>query len=330
MRAGSDEGGWSANVNAEEIAGDLLYRTGSGGKLVARLQHFTLPEDIHGAREQVAREPGEVPAIDLVAERFRFRGKDLGRTELAAQKSGADWRIRRLKMSNPEATLEASGTWRSGSPSRTALKFELEAADAGGFLSRIGYRDLVKGGRATFLGDLAWQGTPLALHYPSLSGEVELHSQDGQFLEVEPGMGKLVSLMSLQTLPRRVALDFRDVFSKGFQFDRITAEGKLRNGVMEVREFRMAGSAAEVQMSGEVDLAHETQDLKVRVIPGLGGTASTAVAIVNPVAGAAALLAQAMLKNPLGRMFAYDYAVSGAWAEPKVVKLIVQQELPKP
>jgi uncharacterized protein (TIGR02099 family) len=322
VRAGTAESGWSANVKGEELAGDLAYRAEKGGKLVARLEHLTLPEDIPGARAQVAREPGEVPAIDLVAERLRFRGKDLGRVEVVAQKSGQDWRIRRLRMETAEAKLAASGTWRSGTPSRTALKFELDATDAGAFLARIGHPSLVKGGRATLLGDLAWQGNPLGLHYPSLSGEVELHSQDGQFLEIEPGVGKLVSLMSLQALPRRVVLDFRDVFSEGFQFDRISADAKVKNGVMDVREFRMAGSAAEVQMTGEVDMANETQDLKVRVVPGLGGTASTAVAaMVNPVAGAAALLAQSMLKNPLGRIFAYDYAVSGGWTEPKVVKV---------
>jgi len=77
-------------------------------------------------------------------------------------------------------------------------------------------------------------------------------------------------------------------------------------------------------MAGSVDVARETQDLKVRVVPSLGGAASTAVVgIVNPVAGVAAALAQAMLKNPLGQIFSYEYQVSGGWADPKVTKLTV-------
>ncbi|HZM35013.1 MAG TPA: YhdP family protein [Burkholderiales bacterium] len=323
VRAGNAEGGWSASVSAEELAGDIAYLSEKGGRLVARLERLTLPEDIPGGRGQVARDPADVPAIDLVAERFRFRGKNLGRVEVVAQKSAQDWIVRRLLMQTSEAKLTATGIWRSGTPSRSALKFELEATDAGAFLERVGYPGLVKGGRATLLGDLAWQGNPLGVHIPTLSGEMELHSQDGQFLEIEPGVGKLVALMSLQALPRRVTFDFSDVFSAGFQFDRISAEAKVKSGVMDVREFRMAGSAAEVHMTGVVDMVHETQDLKVRVVPGLGGTTSTAVAaVVNPVAGAAALLAQNMLKNPLGRIFAHDYVVSGAWAEPKVVKVL--------
>jgi uncharacterized protein YhdP len=74
-------------------------------------------------------------------------------------------------------------------------------------------------------------------------------------------------------------------------------------------------------MSGQVDLAHETQDLRLRVVPSLGGTASTAVAIVNPVAGVAAAIAQRVLKNPLGQIFAHEFEVSGGWTDPKVVKL---------
>jgi uncharacterized protein YhdP len=85
----------------------------------------------------------------------------------------------------------------------------------------------------------------------------------------------------------------------------------------------MRGPAAEVAMSGQVDLAQETQTLKVRIVPSLGGSASTAVAIVNPVAGVAAALAQQVLKNPLGQLFAREFEVSGGWADPKVANVTV-------
>src|SRR5689334_9135148 len=127
--------------------------------------------------------------------------------------------------------------------------------------------------------------------------------------------------MSLQALPRRVALDFRDVFSKGFRFDRIDAASRVERGVMQISEFRMRGPAADVRMSGTADLAHETQDLKVRIVPGLGDSASTAIAIVNPVAGVTAALAQRVLKNPLGQIFAYEFSVTGGWTEPQLTRL---------
>ena len=98
-----------------------------------------------------------------------------------------------------------------------------------------------------------------------------MQAEDGQFLEIEPGIGKLVSLMSLQMLPRRIALDFRDVFSKGFKFDRIDAQQRdraRRDGDQGVPA--CTGSAADVEHDGQVDLALETQNLTVQRDPAAG------------------------------------------------------------
>jgi uncharacterized protein YhdP len=108
------------------------------------------------------------------------------------------------------------------------------------------------------------------------------------------------------------------VFAKGFQFDRITSTMAIERGVMGVKEFHMRGPAADVTMTGQVDLSLETQNLSVKVIPQLGDTASTVVGLINPVAGVATLIAGRIFKNPLGKMFAYDYSITGTWSDPKV------------
>ena len=331
LRASAEAAGWSANVKADELAGDVSYRTAGGGRLIARLAHFSVPADTPGAgataTPRPAPKPSALPAIDLVAEEFTFRGKQLGRVELVARPDGEDWRIESASMVNAEASLTGNGVWRAA-PSRTTVQFDLQAGDTGGFLSRVGYHDLVKGGKTHLRGSLAWQGDPSTLDLPTLTGDLEMQSGDGQFLEIEPGVGKLISLMSLQALPKRITLDFRDVFSKGFQFDRITSNAQVQGGVMRLKEFRMRGSAADVEMKGETDLARETQSLQVRVVPSLalGDTAALGIGIVNPVAGVAALLAQRILKNPLGQIFSFDYAVSGTWSDPKVAKIQPPQQ----
>ena len=166
--------------------------------------------------------------------------------------------------------------------------------------------------RANLQGSLSWQGEPATIDYPTLGGELKLQADDGQFLEIQPGFGKLISLMSLQALPRRIGLDFSDVFSKGFQFDHIGAEARIEDGLMGIKEFRMRGSAAEVQTTGEVDLARETQNLNVRVVPALGDSAATALVIVNPVAGVAAAIAQRPAPRPVARRRAASHAVPTA------------------
>jgi uncharacterized protein (TIGR02099 family) len=319
LRGSADPAGWSAVVDADEIAGQLSYTAAGTGQLVARLLHFSVPRTV-GAPAASAATPADLPAIDFSADRFNLRGKQLGKVELTAHRDGEDWFIEKLAMANPDATLAASGRWRGGVAPASELDFRLDAADVGKFLARVGYPGTVLGAKAELAGTVRWQGEPMTLDYSSLSGDLKLGAEDGQFLEIDPGLGKLISLMNLQALPRRIALDFRDVFSKGFRFDRIDAVSHLERGTMQLSEFRMAGPAAEVTMSGKVDLAHETQDLRLRVVPSLGGTASTALAIVNPVAGVAAAVAQRMLRNPLGQIFAHEFEVSGGWTDPKVAK----------
>jgi uncharacterized protein YhdP len=264
--------------------------------------------------------------MDLVAERFTWRGKELGRVEILGQRVADDWRIDKLTMANADASLAASGVWRSGTPTRSHLDFELSSADGGQFLGRVGYPALVKGAKAQLKGGLAWNGDPGLIDYSSLSGAVKLDAESGQFLEIEPGLGKLISLMSLQSLPRRIALDFRDVFSKGFGFEQISASGRIESGLMTVKDFRMRGSSAQVEMSGEVDLVQETQNMRVRVVPSLGDSAATVIGLLNPLLAIPAAIAQKILKDPLGHIFAYDYSVSGGWSDPKVAKLGVEAQ----
>jgi uncharacterized protein (TIGR02099 family) len=320
LRAGSDAVGWSASIDAQELAGDVSYRSAGKGKLIARLTHFTLPAEYPGAKPQEPGRSRELPAVDFITERFSFRGKEFGRVELVAERAEADWRVDKLAVANADGALTGSGVWQTA-PSRTTLNFDVDANDAGKLLARMGYPDLVRAGKARMQGSLAWNGEPVTIDYPTLAGHLQMHAEDGQFLEIEPGLGKLVSLMSLQALPRRLSLDFRDVFSKGFQFDRIASEASIDAGVMALKDFRMRGSAAHIEMSGEVNLAKETQNLHVRVVPSLGDTASTAILFVNPWFALPAAIAQKILKDPLGHIFAFDYSVSGTWDDPKVAKL---------
>jgi uncharacterized protein YhdP len=320
LRASSNAQGWTAMIAADALEGELAYHAQEGGRLIARLSRFDVPANASSGRA-APTQPGDLPSVDFVAERFSVRGKDLGRVALAAHPVGDDWRIDTLGMSNESATLHASAWWRGGAKPSTSLDFTLDATDAGKFLERVGYPGLVLGGKAKLEGSVTWQDEPMRLDTASLSGDLRMNAGDGQFLEIEPGIGKLISLMSLQALPRRVALDFRDVFSKGFRFDRIDAQARADAGLMQIGEFRMRGPAAEVQMSGTADLGRETQDLRVRVVPGLGDSASTAIAIVNPVVGITAALAQRVLKNPLGQIFAYEYSVTGRWADPQVARI---------
>ena len=320
---------WRGEVESRELAGNLTWRSQGKGRLQARLKQLSVVE----VKPQPATDVGpvadeeikELPGLDVVADSFSLRGKKLGRLELQAVNRGNLWHIEKLSIRNPDGSLDADGQWRAGVGSgATRLNFTIDAADVGQLLGRLGYGMGVKRGTAKLQGKVAWAGAPSAIDYPSLDGSLSLEAHRGQFAKLEPGVGRLLGVLSLQALPRRISLDFRDVFSEGFAFDSITGSVSARRGVMETQNLAIQGPSAKVLMTGDVSLVSETQNLKVRVQPTLSETVAIGAAVVNPLAGVAAYVAQKVLKDPIEQMFAYEYGVTGTWADPKVEKLAVR------
>jgi uncharacterized protein (TIGR02099 family) len=323
-------GQWRGTVTGKGIDGTVSWQAqGQGpGKLTARMKMLTVPPATPAGTDaptavQQASKDRDLPAVDLTAEQFVNKGKMLGRLELAALPEGRDWRITQLRISNPESTLTVDGLWQMGiAQPRTQLNLRLEASDVGKLLLRLGYPEGVRRGTARLEGALSWAGAPQDFDYPSLSGNLVVQAARGQFVKLEPGIGKLLGILSLQSLPRRITLDFRDIFSEGFAFDEIVGSVKISRGNATLDNLRIQGPAARVLMSGDVDLAQETQKLRVRISPHISDTVSLVGALAGgPVAGVAAFLAQKVLKDPIDQMVSYEYDVTGKWAEPTVKRV---------
>jgi len=242
---------------------------------------------------------------------------------LNAVQQDRDWRIEHLKLTNPDSTIAADGLWQGWQTQpRTRMNVRMDMTDIGKTLARWGYPPGVRRGSGKIEGQLSWAGSPADFDVPSLGGQLVVDAAAGQFVKLEPGLAKLLGILSLQALPRRISLDFRDVFSQGFAFDNIIGALKIERGVASTDSFRMQGPSARVVMTGEVDLARETQKLKVRVAPHLSESVAIAGALIGgPVAGVAAFVAQKLLKDPLEQLVAFEYNVTGSWADPRVAKV---------
>ena len=180
----------------------------------------------------------------------------------------------------------------------------------------------MRGGKGRIEGAVGWLGSPLALDYASLSGQLKADIERGQFLKVEPGAAKLLGVLSLQALPRRLVLDFRDVFSEGFAFDFVRGDARIEQGVLKTNNLQMKGVNAAVLMEGSADLARETQDLRVVVVPEINaGTASLLATAVNPAVGLGTFLAQLLLRSPLQNATTQEFRITGSWADPQVNKI---------
>ncbi len=351
---GSREGQtWRANINATELNGYMEFRpSGSAGdgRVYARLSRLSLgPSTAADVENILDEQPANIPALDIVVDDLELRGKKLGRIEIdavnrsAAREGGVrEWRLNKFNVIMPEAALTATGNWVAvnaqapgGTPAagqrvqrtaaerrRTVMNFKLDILDSGELLKRFGMVDVIRRGKGKMEGQVAWIGSPLSLDYPSMSGQFNVNIESGQFLKADPGIAKLLGVLSLQSLPRRLTLDFRDVFSEGFAFDFVRGDVGISQGLATTNNLQMKGVNAAVLMEGSADIAKETQDLKVVVVPEINaGTASLITAVINPVIGLGTFLAQVFLRQPLIKAATQEFHIDGSWADPKITKV---------
>lgn len=340
---------WQANIDADELNGYAQYRQPAGagaGRVHARLARLSIAASAATQVESLLeQQPENLPALDIVVDDFELRGKKLGRLEIDAVNRGAiavardggvrEWRLNKLNLSMPEAVFTATGNWvaldaqaaprpgpRPPERRRTAMKFRLDIADSGLLLARFGMKDLVRRGKGRMEGQVAWLGSPLSLNYPTLDGSFYVNMEGGQFLKADPGLAKLLGVLSLQSLPRRLALDFRDVFSQGFAFDFLRGDVTIEDGIAATNNLQMKGVNAAVLMEGRADIARETQDLKVVVVPEINaGTASLVATVINPAIGLGSFLAQYFLRQPLIRAATQEFHIDGTWADPRITRV---------
>ena len=331
---------WSGTVKADQLAGRLTLTPGSpqtAPALQAHLGRLRLPwPDVapvgHGlTRQESPAEP--LPSLDVVVEHLEYDGRLLGRLELQGAPSRAvrlpetatrEWRLHQLTLTRPEARLSAVGRWDpadrdSVGDGTSRVTFRLDLHDAGQWVEQLGWPGALQGGHGHIGGQLHWPGPPTALALAQLDGALKLDLDNGQLLRADPGAGRLLGVLNLQSLPRRLSLDFRDLYQKGFSFDHVDGDVQVRGGRAHTRNLRVRGVQAMVLAEGSVNLTQATQDVRVWVVPDFNaGAASLAYAVINPAVGLGTLVTQWLLQRPLTEAATREYLVTGPWSAPHI------------
>ena len=324
---------WSVRFAAEQGQGQLEWQppasANAPGRLQARLARWTLPplnapatSSVKAALAKPETRPA-LPALDIVINELALPGRPLGRLELSSPGAAAnatDWTLTKFLLTRPEARLSLSGHWHAAPPAQTQLDVDLELHDSGALLEQFGLAQVLRKGKGRIKGQLAWGGSPMEPRLSVMDGRLRLELGEGQILKADPGgAGRLLGIMTLQSLPRRLLLDFRDVYQEGFSFDTIDGDVALDHGQAHTNNLRIRGVQAAVLIEGDADLVKETQRLHMVVVPEINaGSAALAYATINPAVGLGTFLAQFLLSKPLQQAGTRELRVSGTWDQPVV------------
>lgn len=323
LRRGTAE--WLVNLAGPDLAGRLTLPDAEHATLRVELDRLRL---LPGESAAPAAQDGigmEIPLLDLRVAELLYGPRRLGSLRVSIVPDAEGMRIERAELKGPVMEANASGGWSGGGAPTSRLRLQVASVNAGEALTAFGYAETIRGGVADATLELSWPGKPADFDLNRIAGALDMTITNGQMLSVEPGAGRLFGLLSVTALPRRLALDFSDLFDEGFAFDRIEAHFDLRDGNAHTRKFFMQGPAARVELEGRIGLSARDYDQLVTVMPHISSALPAVGAVAGgPVGAAALLVTQKLLEKQLNKLIRVRYRVQGSWEQPDIAPVDVQ------
>lgn len=274
--------------------------------------------------------PAALPPFHLWVGDLRLGDAKLGEARLETWPTADGLHIEQLRALSSRVQINASGDWNgNASSSHTHMKISFAAEDLGTMLGAFGFDGLVNGGKTRDQLDASWPGAPSDLSLATMDGTLGIQVNDGRIPEAaSPGVGRLLGLVSLTELPRRLTLDFGDVFGKGLAFDSIAGDFKLSNGNATTDNLVIAGPAANISVTGRTGLRTKDYDQQMVVVPHVGNSLPLVGAVVGgPIGAAAGFAVQGLLGKGLNQAASARYRITGSWDKP-VITLVEKHGSP--
>jgi uncharacterized protein (TIGR02099 family) len=320
-------GGITVQLQGNALTGRLAVPDADAAPITgrfARVHWRDIPVAVADAGDAAAVgadiNPAKVPPLVIDIDDLRLRNASLGTATLRTRQLPTGLRIEQLQARASKQQMAMQGDWTGvGAAARTRMSLSIDSQDYGALLGGFGYGGQLAGGHGRVTLDATWPGSPSTFALAGVDGVLHLDARDGQLTELEPGAGRVLGLLSIAQLPKRLTLDFRDLFSKGLAFDRMHGDVRIGGGHARSDNLAIDGPAADIRIRGAADLRAQEFDQTVDVYPKTGNLLTVAGAIAGgPVGAAIGAAANAMLQKPLGRLAAKTYHVTGPWKDPKV------------
>jgi uncharacterized protein (TIGR02099 family) len=323
----------AVHLDGPALAGELSVPSKDGGVLggrLARVHWRAAPAANAPAAASTAAapatpaaaaiNPATIPALALDVDDLRLGAMNLGAASLRTRRLADGMHVDQLHLRSDKQKIDISGDWRgTGAAARTQLNASVDSQDLGELMQTLDFGGQLRGGEGTLRLRAAWPGDPAGFQLATLQGELDVAARNGQLLELNPGAGRVLGLLSVAQLPRRLMFDFRDFFSKGFAFNRIDGQVQFGDGLARSASMLIDGPAAEIKVRGQADLRAQQFDQTIDVNPKSGNLLAVVGAVAGgPVGAAVGAAANAVLGKPLGAIGARTYRVTGPWKDPKV------------
>ena len=287
-------------------------------QVVAVMRRLYLNAGDGGAGRRMSDlDPRELPGLQLHADEFGIGQRQIGRLDAEILADPLGLRLVSFESATDSFTAQGSGGWFVGDEGDTTrFAVGINSTNVGQMLAQLGFAPFVEAETAEVTASLFWPGPPSGAWLDHIGGDLALRAEKGSLVDVEPGgAGRAAGLLSISALPRRLALDFRDVFNRGLVFDDITADFVIVDGNAYTDNLKLTGPVAEVGLIGRTGLRDRDYRQQAVVTAEPGKVLPTVGALLaGPQVAAALLIFTRIFKKPLGGIGRASYCVTGSWS----------------
>lgn len=319
---------WLVQITGPAIEGSIFlpFESGVSRPIIMDMTRLHLARaeeqaDDEGAGE--AADPREIASLRIKIADFSYGDMKFGGLNARLQQEPNGLRLVNLQTIAPSFETDGSGLWAFGvNGHQSQFDLKLISNNVASTMTDLGYGDTLSADQGELVLNLSWDGPPSQKFLHKLSGTASVGVSKGQLTSVKPKAGRVFGLLSVAALPRRLSLDFRDVFDKGLGFDSIAGDFSFEQGNAYTNNLVLAGPAADVGIVGRTGLVSKDYDQTAVVRAELGNSLPIAGALVGgPGAGAALLVFSQLFKEPLKQMSAIQYRITGSWEEPIIEQI---------
>ena len=312
---------WNILLDGDQLQGRvrLPLALHDNRLILAEFERLQWADSIGGA-PAAGLLPAEFPPLRFYAKELTFLGFPMGTVSFESYPTADGMHIERISTHSNTLAIEASGDWFTlDGEFYSRFSAAVTGEDLGDILEMFKFQSGILGGQTLVKLNLNWLGSPADFEWDRLAGDLDVSIGSGQIIEVDPGAGRLVGLLSLRSLPRRLMLDFSDLFKSGLVFDSIIGNFEISNGNAYTDNVVIQGPTAQVRIKGRTGLAQEDYDQTITVTPKVGDALPLVGALAGGGAGAAAFLVlEGIFGKQIDRMIQYHYSVTGSWEAPNI------------
>ncbi|MBL4661769.1 MAG: hypothetical protein JKY19_15520 [Alcanivoracaceae bacterium] len=325
------EDGISFEIKGDEIEGTIIIANDIDRKgiIVQLTKLHWKAQDIVNIEQTTTPVSSNYPALHVWIGDFIYDGIPLGESSIEVRPVNEGIRVEKFNTKSDLMELNINGIWLRDAGTKGLSKFNIimTSKDIAQFLTNLGFQAPISEADTIIDMQAQWADFPSQFEIKNISGKMRIEIGEGEVIDAEPGMGRVLGLFSLTNLPRRLILDFRDVFSKGLRFESMQGDFTLQNGEAYTQSFEIDSSSAKITVTGKTGLANQDYNQTVTVTPRVGRVLPTIGAITGGAVGAAAgFFVQGMFRRDLKNIGKIVYKVTGSWDEP-IIELIETEEL---